>query len=157
MRGMTRAGARGGGERGAKGERERESGALMVSATLLPCRFRENFKNTSWVKVPKVLWEYSSPEVLTLEYVPGEPPPLRRCCAGPCGFRSLGGRREAGRCSCAGRPFSPRGRRFLSAGVKINDAAALDRMGLDRKRLARLSVESYLQQILRHGFFHADP
>ncbi|GFH23632.1 ABC-1-like kinase, partial [Haematococcus lacustris] len=30
-------------------------------------------------------------------------------------------------------------------------------MGLDRKRLARLSVESYLQQILRHGFFHADP
>ena len=29
--------------------------------------------------------------------------------------------------------------------------------GLDRKRLARLAVESYLQQILRHGFFHADP
>jgi hypothetical protein len=32
--------------------------------------------------------------------------------------------------------------------VKINDAAAIDRMGLDRQRLARLSVESYLQQIL---------
>ncbi|KAF5832280.1 putative ABC transporter [Dunaliella salina] len=30
-------------------------------------------------------------------------------------------------------------------------------MGLDRTRLARLSVESYLQQILRYGFFHADP
>jgi hypothetical protein len=29
--------------------------------------------------------------------------------------------------------------------------------GLDRQRLARLSVESYLQQILTHGFFHADP
>ncbi len=41
--------------------------------------------------------------------------------------------------------------------MKINDAAALDSMGLDRKRLARLAVESYLQQILRHGFFHADP
>lgn len=30
-------------------------------------------------------------------------------------------------------------------------------MGLDRDRLARLSVESYLQQLLRHGLFHADP
>ncbi|KAG2495073.1 hypothetical protein HYH03_006684 [Edaphochlamys debaryana] len=42
-------------------------------------------------------------------------------------------------------------------GTKINDAATIDRLGLDRTRLARLSVESYLQQILRHGFFHADP
>jgi len=40
------------------------------------------------------------------------------------------------------------------AGVKVNNAAALDQMGLDRTRLARLSVESYLQQILRFGFFH---
>jgi predicted unusual protein kinase regulating ubiquinone biosynthesis (AarF/ABC1/UbiB family) len=36
-------------------------------------------------------------------------------------------------------------------GTKINDAQRLDALGLDRKRLARLSVESYLQQILRHG------
>eukprot|EP00898_Chlorokybus_atmophyticus_P004377 jgi/Chlat1/4940/Chrsp31S04787 len=42
-------------------------------------------------------------------------------------------------------------------GLKINDAAGIDRLGLDRQRLARLSVESYLMQILRHGFFHADP
>ncbi len=35
-------------------------------------RFRENFKDTPWVKVPKVLWEYTSAEVLTLEYVPGQ-------------------------------------------------------------------------------------
>lgn len=41
----------------------------------------------------------------------------------------------------------------IITGVKINDGAAIDRMGLDRKRLARLAVESYLQQILRHGFF----
>eukprot|EP00798_Chlamydomonas_sp_ICE-L_P018702 gene18702-25225_t len=34
-------------------------------------RFRENFKHVSWVKVPKVFWEYSSAEVLVLEYVPG--------------------------------------------------------------------------------------
>jgi predicted unusual protein kinase regulating ubiquinone biosynthesis (AarF/ABC1/UbiB family) len=42
-------------------------------------------------------------------------------------------------------------------GVKINNGKAIDEMGLDRDRLARLSVESYLQQLLRHGLFHADP
>lgn len=42
-------------------------------------------------------------------------------------------------------------------GVKINNAKAIDEMGLDRERLARLAVESYLQQLLRHGLFHADP
>ncbi len=46
---------------------------------------------------------------------------------------------------------------FPLLGTKINDGPAIDRLGLDRNRLARLSVESYLQQILRHGFFHADP
>ena len=33
----------------------------------------------------------------------------------------------------------------------------IERLGLNRKLLARYSVESYLQQILRFGFFHADP
>ena len=31
----------------------------------------------------------------------------------------------------------------------------LDRMGVDREVLARRAVESYLQQLLTHGFFHA--
>jgi hypothetical protein len=56
-----------------------------------------------------VYWQYSSSEVLVLEYTPG---------------------------------------------TKINDGPRLDEQGLDRQRLARLSVESYLQQILRHGLFH---
>jgi predicted unusual protein kinase regulating ubiquinone biosynthesis (AarF/ABC1/UbiB family) len=73
-------------------------------------RFRENFAGVDWVKVPSVFWQYSTPEVLVLEYVPG---------------------------------------------VKINNAEAIDAMGLERSQLARLAVESYLQQILRHGFFHA--
>ncbi len=34
-------------------------------------QFRENFKDTAWVKVPAVLWKYSGEQVLTLEYVPG--------------------------------------------------------------------------------------
>jgi hypothetical protein len=62
------------------------------------------------LQVPKVYWQYSTPEILVLEYCPG---------------------------------------------TKINDGPALDAQGLDRQRLARLAVESYLQQILTHGFFHA--
>ncbi|KAL6785821.1 AKC4 [Auxenochlorella protothecoides x Auxenochlorella symbiontica] len=42
-------------------------------------------------------------------------------------------------------------------GVKINNTVELDRLGLDRQLLATRAVEAYLQQILRHGFFHADP
>lgn len=33
--------------------------------------FRRNFRGESWVKVPRVFWLYTSPRVLTLEYVPG--------------------------------------------------------------------------------------
>ncbi|HEY9696784.1 MAG TPA: AarF/ABC1/UbiB kinase family protein [Trichocoleus sp.] len=33
--------------------------------------FRRNFRDESWVKVPRVYWRYSSPRVLTLEYLPG--------------------------------------------------------------------------------------
>lgn len=71
-------------------------------------------------------------------------------------------------------------------GIKINKIKALDQLGIDRKRsisssicyfihdncrnwthyyhwslmwyrLGRYAVESYLEQILSHGFFHADP
>jgi predicted unusual protein kinase regulating ubiquinone biosynthesis (AarF/ABC1/UbiB family) len=33
--------------------------------------FRRNFRDEDWVKVPRVYWRYSSPRVLTLEYLPG--------------------------------------------------------------------------------------
>jgi predicted unusual protein kinase regulating ubiquinone biosynthesis (AarF/ABC1/UbiB family) len=33
--------------------------------------FRRNFREQNWVRVPRVFWRYSSPRVLTLEYVPG--------------------------------------------------------------------------------------
>ncbi|CAA6665115.1 unnamed protein product [Spirodela intermedia] len=42
-------------------------------------------------------------------------------------------------------------------GIKINKIKALDELGVDRQRLSRYAVESYLEQILSHGFFHADP
>ncbi|WP_232826318.1 AarF/ABC1/UbiB kinase family protein [Cyanothece sp. BG0011] len=33
--------------------------------------FRRNFRGENWVKVPRVYWRYTSPRVLTLEYLPG--------------------------------------------------------------------------------------
>ncbi|HEY9705003.1 MAG TPA: AarF/ABC1/UbiB kinase family protein, partial [Allocoleopsis sp.] len=33
--------------------------------------FRRNFRNYDWVSVPRVYWRYTSPRVLTLEYLPG--------------------------------------------------------------------------------------
>ncbi|KAL0054955.1 hypothetical protein WJX82_005096 [Trebouxia sp. C0006] len=75
-------------------------------------RFRKNFGNDDWLKVPRIYWERTTQEILTMEYCPG---------------------------------------------VKINKIAELDKLGVDRKRLAKLAVESYLQQILTYGFFHADP
>ncbi|MGQ9836506.1 MAG: ABC1 kinase family protein [Cyanobacteriota bacterium] len=42
-------------------------------------------------------------------------------------------------------------------GIKISDYEALTAAGLDRKVLARLGAESYLRQLLKDGFFHADP
>ncbi|HEY9664886.1 MAG TPA: AarF/ABC1/UbiB kinase family protein [Allocoleopsis sp.] len=33
--------------------------------------FRRNFRDEDWVKVPRVYWRYSSPRILTLEYMPG--------------------------------------------------------------------------------------
>ncbi|GER47583.1 protein kinase superfamily protein [Striga asiatica] len=75
-------------------------------------QFANNFKDMDYVKVPTIYWEYTTPQVLVMEYVPG---------------------------------------------IKINRIQALDQLGVDRKRLGRYAVESYLEQILSHGFFHADP
>ncbi|MEW5309310.1 MAG: hypothetical protein WDW38_001205 [Sanguina aurantia] len=75
-------------------------------------RFRRNFRNEAWVRVPIVYWGLSSTRVLTLEYLPG---------------------------------------------VKISDKARLKAASLDLDLLASRATESYLIQILRQGFFHADP
>ncbi len=74
--------------------------------------FRRNFRDESWVKVPRVYWRYASPRTLTLEYLPG---------------------------------------------IKISHYDAIEAAGLDRKNIAKLSAQAYLQQILEGGFFHADP
>ncbi|GAX86017.1 hypothetical protein CEUSTIGMA_g13432.t1 [Chlamydomonas eustigma] len=75
-------------------------------------RFRRNFKDIPWVRVPIVYWEYSSPRVLTLQYLPG---------------------------------------------VRITDNARLNEAGVELKLVAKRATEAYLLQILKHGFYHADP
>jgi predicted unusual protein kinase regulating ubiquinone biosynthesis (AarF/ABC1/UbiB family) len=42
-------------------------------------------------------------------------------------------------------------------GVKINDVDAIDAMGLDRKSLVRRLEETYIDMIIDHGRFQADP
>jgi ubiquinone biosynthesis protein len=43
------------------------------------------------------------------------------------------------------------------AGVRIDDLAGLDALGVDRPALARLMARVLFDSALRHGFFHADP
>jgi predicted unusual protein kinase regulating ubiquinone biosynthesis (AarF/ABC1/UbiB family) len=42
-------------------------------------------------------------------------------------------------------------------GIKITDVDALRRAGVDRRRVMETLVDVYCEQILTHGWFHADP
>lgn len=42
-------------------------------------------------------------------------------------------------------------------GIKINDRASLDEAGVSGEQVMRTLVDAYALQILKHGFFHADP
>ncbi|NJB72146.1 ubiquinone biosynthesis protein [Saonia flava] len=42
-------------------------------------------------------------------------------------------------------------------GIKISNIEEIDAMGIDRNALAKIGVDLYLEQVLEHGFFHADP
>lgn len=42
-------------------------------------------------------------------------------------------------------------------GARIDDPAALDRLGIDRRALAERCARLYLKMIFEDGFFHADP
>jgi ubiquinone biosynthesis protein len=43
------------------------------------------------------------------------------------------------------------------SGLKIDDLTGLDQAGFERKEIARLASRVALEQIMRFGFFHADP
>ena len=42
-------------------------------------------------------------------------------------------------------------------GIQVSDVAALERAGIDKRAVAQKLTEIYCEQILRHGFFQADP
>lgn len=42
-------------------------------------------------------------------------------------------------------------------GVRIDNIQGITALGLDRKRLVKVSVDAYFKMILEDGFFHADP
>ncbi|CAM9816236.1 unnamed protein product, partial [Hapterophycus canaliculatus] len=42
-------------------------------------------------------------------------------------------------------------------GIKINDVEAIEKAGVNRSLLATRTAECYLEQLIRHGFFHCDP
>ncbi|KAL2666218.1 hypothetical protein GLYMA_02G308600v4 [Glycine max] len=75
-------------------------------------RFRRDFRNIKWVRIPLVYWDYTALKVLTMEYVPG---------------------------------------------IKIDYVDTLTSRGYDRLRISSRATEAYLIQILKTGFFHADP
>ncbi|KAK4276415.1 hypothetical protein QN277_019361 [Acacia crassicarpa] len=75
-------------------------------------KFRRDFRNIKWVRVPLVYWDYTATKVLTLEYLPG---------------------------------------------IKINQVDVLTSRGFDRMKISSRAIEAYLIQILKTGFFHADP
>lgn len=45
----------------------------------------------------------------------------------------------------------------FSHGVKADDLAGMEALGIDRKRLASIGVDAFFEQFLTAGFFHADP
>jgi aarF domain-containing kinase len=45
----------------------------------------------------------------------------------------------------------------LIEGIKITDVAALDHAGIDKRAVAQKLMEVFCEQVLRDGFFHADP
>jgi len=42
-------------------------------------------------------------------------------------------------------------------GVRIDHVSEIDRLGYDKKRLARVGVDAYFKMVFEDGFFHADP
>ena len=42
-------------------------------------------------------------------------------------------------------------------GIKVSEVAALDEKGFDRKVIASHGADLILEQVFKHGFFHADP
>ncbi len=75
-------------------------------------RFRECNSDVDYVKVPQVFEEYTTPQVIVMEYI---------------------------------------------SGVKLSDTAGLEMSGYELDSIGRRLTFHFVKQVLRDGFFHADP
>lgn len=75
-------------------------------------RFAAQFAESPLVRVPRVYWDWTTRQVLTMEFV---------------------------------------------SGIRIDDIAALEAAGIDRREVAKTSARVLLEAVFLHGFFHADP
>ncbi|OGM01951.1 hypothetical protein A3K72_00080, partial [Candidatus Woesearchaeota archaeon RBG_13_36_6] len=75
-------------------------------------KFYSNFKDDRITKIPKVYWDYTTNNVLTMEFIDG---------------------------------------------IKVSDIKKLDRLGYNKKKIAKNLADSLMKQVFIHGFFHADP
>ena len=75
-------------------------------------KFYSNFKDDKITKIPKVYWDYTTNNVLTMEFIDG---------------------------------------------IKVSDIKKLDRLGYNKKKIAKNLADSLMKQVFIHGFFHADP
>ena len=75
-------------------------------------RFAINVESNPNIYTPKVYWDLTGAQILTLELIDG---------------------------------------------VKISNIDEIDRLGMDRKKIAQIGGRAVLKQIFEDGFFHADP
>ena len=75
-------------------------------------RFKENNSDVDYVMVPRVFEEYTTPQVIVMDYI---------------------------------------------SGVKLSDTPGLKMSGYDVDSIGRRLTSHFVKQVLRDGFFHADP
>ncbi len=64
-------------------------------------RFRRNFRDVPWVQTPAVHWTYTSPRVITLDYMPGTKASAASNQGCKDGLRKLGVQLHGDRCNTA--------------------------------------------------------
>ncbi|GJP41628.1 hypothetical protein CLOM_g1274 [Closterium sp. NIES-68] len=88
----------------------------------------ENFAHKEEVKVPKILWDYTTRRVLTMEFMNG------------CKIDDLEGIKKQG--------LNP---------LEIDDLEGIKKQGLNPLEVAALLVEVFAEMVFCHGHLHGDP
>lgn len=157
--------------------------SIMQEELQLNCRFRRNFKPYPWVRIPTVTWQHTTPNLITLEYLPGmkisDVQALQASGAEHLQvmmsnfiwiwFNSLFSQQNDQGKYCSkltillpetlaiSSPPNKLGISMLPTDTKCWDWGMNIVSGLDVKAIATRSTEAYIIQVLKHGFLHSDP